>query len=185
MKIAIAGTRGIPNYYSGFEHWPEYLSRDLVTMGHEVYVYNSHNHVYQEKTWHGVTSSPVRPRVQVGTFGQFIYDYNCIRDSRRRDFDVILLLGLHEQFGVGAGCCPKRPVIISNMDGLEWKRSKYSRPVQAVSEGGRKVAVQPATTWWPTRWAFRLPQNKYHVRGHVHSVRGAPSPARRDGAGGV
>jgi len=29
----------------------------------------------------------------MGSFGQFIYDFNCIKDSRKRDFDVILQLG--------------------------------------------------------------------------------------------
>ena len=46
MRIAIIGTRGIPNHYGGFEQFAEYLSRELVQSGHEVWVYNSHNHPY-------------------------------------------------------------------------------------------------------------------------------------------
>ena len=33
------------------------------------------------------------PEHIIGTVGQFIYDLNCILDSRKRDFDVILQLG--------------------------------------------------------------------------------------------
>ena len=47
MKIAIIGTRGIPNHYGGFEQFAEYLSLGLVKLGHEIVVYNSHNHPYQ------------------------------------------------------------------------------------------------------------------------------------------
>ena len=39
MKIAIAGTRGIPARYGGFETFAEELSARLVERGHEVAVY--------------------------------------------------------------------------------------------------------------------------------------------------
>ena len=54
MKIAILGTRGVPNYYGGFEQFAEFFSVYLVQQGHEVYCYNSHDHPFQEKTFHGV-----------------------------------------------------------------------------------------------------------------------------------
>ena len=54
MKIAILGTRGIPNHYGGFEQFADYLSQGLVKKGCDVWIYNSHNHPYQEKTYHGV-----------------------------------------------------------------------------------------------------------------------------------
>jgi len=94
MKIAILGTRGIPNYYGGFEQFAEFFSVYLAEKGHEVYCYNSHNHSYQEKTFHGVHILHQRdPEYKYGTFGQFIYDYNCIIDARKRNFDIILQLG--------------------------------------------------------------------------------------------
>lgn len=42
MKIAILGTRGIPNNYGGFEQFAEYLSVGLVEKGHDVTVYSPH-----------------------------------------------------------------------------------------------------------------------------------------------
>ena len=54
MRIGIVGTRGIPNFYGGFEQFAQYLSEGLVKSGHEVFVYNSHLHPYQEKSWNGV-----------------------------------------------------------------------------------------------------------------------------------
>jgi glycosyltransferase involved in cell wall biosynthesis len=39
MKIAILGTRGIPNRYGGFEAFAENLSRKLAERGHQVTVY--------------------------------------------------------------------------------------------------------------------------------------------------
>ena len=94
MKIAILGTRGIPNYYGGFEQFAQNLSKYLVIKGHDVYVYNSHNHPYQENLWNGVKILHCKdPEYILGTFGQFIYDFNCILDSRKRNYDIILQLG--------------------------------------------------------------------------------------------
>lgn len=130
MKIAILGTRGIPNYYGGFEQFAEYFSVYLAEKGHEVYCYNSHNHKYQEKEFHGVKIlHQYDPEYKYGTFGQFIYDYNCIKDAKKRNFDIILQLG-YTSSSVWFFMLPKNSIIISNMDGLEWKRSKYSWPVR-------------------------------------------------------
>lgn len=129
-KIAIIGSRGIPNHYSGFEQLAEYLAVGLVQRGHDVSVYNSHDHPYQEAEWKGVEIIHQHdPEYKYGTFGQFIYDYNCIKHSRSRKFDVIFQLG-YTSSTVWFWLFPKHSKIATNMDGLEWKRSKYSWPVQ-------------------------------------------------------
>ena len=141
MKIAILGTRGVPNYYGGFEQFAEFFSVYLVEQGHDVYVYNSHNHPYQEKTFHGVNIIHQNdPEYKYGTFGQFIYDYNCIMDSRKRDFDIILQLG-YTSNSIWYFLLPQKPLIITNMDGLEWKRSKYSKPVQQFLKFAERLAA--------------------------------------------
>ena len=130
MKIAILGTRGVPNYYGGFEQFAEFFSVYLANKGHEVYCYNSHNHPFQEKTFNGVHIIHQHdPEYKYGTFGQFVYDYNCIIDARKRDFDIILQLG-YTSNSIWFFLMPKKAINIINMDGLEWKRSKYSWPVQ-------------------------------------------------------
>ena len=79
MKIAIIGTRGIPNHYGGFEQFAEYLSLGLVKKGHELWVYNSHLHPYQESTWNGVNIVHCKDwEDKIGTAGQFFYDLNFI-----------------------------------------------------------------------------------------------------------
>ncbi|MEM6894850.1 MAG: DUF1972 domain-containing protein [Bacteroidota bacterium] len=142
LKIAILGTRGVPNHYGGFEQFAEFFSVFAQKEGHEVYVYNSHNHPFQESTFHGVKIlHKYDPEYILGTFGQFIYDFNCILDSRKRKFDVILQLG-YTSSSIWGWMLPKKSVIISNMDGLEWKRSKYSRPVQKFLKVAERLAVK-------------------------------------------
>lgn len=141
MKIAILGTRGIPNYYGGFEQFAEFFSVYLAEKGHEVYCYNSHNHKFQEKNFKGVHIIHQNdPEYKYGTFGQFIYDYNCISDSRKRDFDIILQLG-YTSNSIWFFMLPKKAITITNMDGIEWKRSKYSRPVQQFLRFAERLAA--------------------------------------------
>ncbi len=142
LRIAILGTRGIPNHYGGFEHISEYVSAGLVKKGHSVTVYNSHNHPYTEDTWNGVKIQHCYdPEYLVGTAGQFIYDLNCLMDARRQKFDVVLLMG-YTSCSVWGRLYPKKSTIITNMDGLEWKRSKYSKKVQQFLKYAEKLAIK-------------------------------------------
>jgi len=142
MKIGIIGTRGIPNEYGGFEQLAEKLSVGLFEKGHEVIVYNSHKHSYQQKKFNGVDIVHCYDAEHVlGTAGQFIYDFNCVMDARKRNFDVLLFLG-YTSSSVWGMLYPKNTVIISNMDGFEWKRGKYSKPVRHFLKYAEKLAVK-------------------------------------------
>ena len=141
MRIAILGTRGIPNHYGGFEQFAEFFSVYLANKGHEVYCYNSHNHKFQEKNFQGVNIIHKHdPEYKYGTFGQFIYDFNCIIDSRKRNYDIILQLG-YTSNSIWCWLLPKKAIIVTNMDGLEWKRTKYSKPVQQFLKFAERLAA--------------------------------------------
>lgn len=141
MKIGILGTRGIPNYYGGFEQFAEYFAVYATQKGHEVYVYNSHNHPFKENNYKDVHLIHCYDAEQkIGTAGQFIYDFNCIRDARKRDFDIILQLG-YTSSSVWFSLHPKKAIVFTNMDGLEWKRSKYSKKVQKALQIAERLAV--------------------------------------------
>jgi glycosyltransferase involved in cell wall biosynthesis len=142
LRIGILGTRGIPNHYGGFEQFAEYLSTGLAARGHEVFVYNSHNHPYQQSQWRNVQLIHCfDPEFRLGSFGQFIYDFNCILDVRKRKFDVILMLGFTSSSAWG-WLYPNDSTLIFNMDGLEWKRTKYSKPVQQFLRLAERLAVR-------------------------------------------
>ncbi len=142
MKIAILGTRGIPNYYGGFEQCAEYLALGLVKRGFEVVVYNSHNHPYQEKVWNGAQIVHCYdPEDELGTVGQFVYDFNCIWNVRKQNCDVVLQLG-YTSSSIWGWLMPKKSVITTNMDGLEWKRSKYSGIVKKFLKYAESLGIK-------------------------------------------
>ncbi|HRZ42493.1 MAG TPA: DUF1972 domain-containing protein [Bacteroidales bacterium] len=142
MKIGILGSRGIPNAYGGFEQFAEYLSIGLVERGMEVWVYCSHTHPYRLPEYRGVHLIHCKdPEELMGTAGQFLYDLHCILDSRKRGFDVILQLG-YTSSSIWHRLLPRKACIITNMDGLEWKRSKYSPGVRRFLRYAEKLAVK-------------------------------------------
>lgn len=141
-KIAILGTRGIPNHYGGFEQFAEYLSVGLAKRGHDVTVYNSHSHPYQASEFNGVKIKHIYdPENKLGTAGQFVYDMLCILDTRKNDFDIILQLG-YTSSSVFFDLHPKKSVVVTNMDGLEWKRTKYSAKVQKFLQWAESLGAK-------------------------------------------
>lgn len=142
LKIAILGTRGIPNHYGGYEQAVTWLAPGLVQRGHEVTVYNSETHPYRGKEWNGVQIVHCKDPVNLmGAAGQFVYDWHCLRHAGKNDFDAILMMG-YTSSSVWRRIYPRHATIISNMDGLEWKRSKYSGPVQGFLQYAEKLAVK-------------------------------------------
>lgn len=148
MKIAFISTRGIPNNYGGFEQFAEYISVGLVQRGHEVTVYSPHYHPYQEKEYKGVRIKHIySPELWMGgSVGSFFYDYACLKDAlRKEDFDIIYEAGYtsiipaYIRFNVKD---IKRPIFTTNMDGLEYKRTKFSPLVRKFVFWEERMAVK-------------------------------------------
>lgn len=148
MKIAFVSTRGIPNNYGGFEQFAEYISVGLVRRGHEVTVYSPNFHPYKEEFYKGVRVKHIySPETWMGSsVGSFFYDFASLRDAlKNEDFDIIYEAGYtsiipaYIWFDVKKR---KRPIFVTNMDGLENKRSKFSPMVRRFLDWEEKMAVK-------------------------------------------
>lgn len=140
-KLGILGTRGIPNNYGGFEQFAEHLSYGLLNRNCDVSVYNSHFHPYKKKDFNGVKIIHKWDPHRIGLASQFIYDFLCILNARKQDFDVIIQLG-YTTSSVWAWLLPKKAKIIYNMDGIEWKREKYKGVLKSFLKYAEKLAVK-------------------------------------------
>ncbi len=141
MKIGIIGSRGIPNHHGGFEQFAEYFSVFLAQQNIDVTVYNSSLHPYKKKTYKNVKIITCEdPEDKLGAAGQFIYDLKCILDSRKRNFDIILQLG-YTSNSIWYKLLPKTSIIVTNMDGLEWKRTKYKAITKKFLKYAEKLAA--------------------------------------------
>ncbi len=124
MNVLILGTRGIPARHGGFETFAEQLAHFLVERGHSVAVYCQSNTEppFAEDTWQGIT------RIHLfggeGPTGTVAFDYRCVRDAMKRP-GIILTLGYNTAvfslfYKLG------RRTSVMNMDGIEWRRDKWS-----------------------------------------------------------
>jgi glycosyltransferase involved in cell wall biosynthesis len=144
LKIAIAGTRGIPARYGGFETFAEELSARLVERGHEVAVYcrpgsgewgvGSGMTKPQAPTPH--PARIVLPALRHKYFETVSHTLLSSLDALRRDFDVILLCNAANAFVLPLLRAARIPVAI-NVDGIERHRRKWNvagKFVYAVGE---------------------------------------------------
>ncbi|MCJ2134601.1 DUF1972 domain-containing protein [Methylobacterium sp. J-026] len=153
--VLILGTRGIPAAHGGFETFAERLARYLVGRGWRVGVYcqrevdRVHARV-SSRIWDGIELITVEVGLN-GPAATLAFDAICAHDAAARG-GVCLVLGYN-----GAVFLPylraRGGRILTNMDGIEWRRPKWSLPVRAffyVSEwiaawsSQRLVADHPA-----------------------------------------
>jgi glycosyltransferase involved in cell wall biosynthesis len=143
MKIAIAGTRGIPNNYGGFEQCAEYLSVLLADKGHDVTVYSTHYHPYKEKTFNGVKIHHCyNPENEIGTAGNFFYDYLCMKHAVKNKADILLVLGYTTASVFYPLMNFRKTILITNMDGLEWKRDKWNSFVKQLAKWFERIGAK-------------------------------------------
>jgi glycosyltransferase involved in cell wall biosynthesis len=142
LRIAILGTRGIPNYYGGFEQCAEKLSLHFVKEKHDVSVYNPTEHPFKEKEWKGIKIEHIfSSEKRLKFLNTFLFDYLSLRDALRKNFDIILELGhspnaLYYYLKKNSG-----PKIVTNMAGLEWKRSKWKPAAKKIIKYTERLAV--------------------------------------------
>jgi len=124
-KLNILGIRGIPAQHGGFETFAEDLSNYLIKQGWEVIVYcqeEGKGDIY-ETNWKGVKRVHI-PVSGAGALSTIIFDFKCMIHSIKSSglflvlgYNTAIFITLLRIFGKKS---------ITNMDGIEWKRSKWS-----------------------------------------------------------
>jgi glycosyltransferase involved in cell wall biosynthesis len=131
--LLILGTRGLPANHGGFETFAEKFALFLVERGWKVGVYcqedvDAVTEPVRTDNWRGITRIFVQT-VHKGGLGALDFDWKCVRDALKRP-GVCLVLGYN-----GAAFLPVLRFagrkVFTNMDGVEWKRPKWSLPVRA------------------------------------------------------
>lgn len=123
MKIAIVGSRGIPAKYGGFETFAQELSFRLVSKGIEVEVYCDHADEKFTKL-NGVNLKYVSC---TKTNNPLKYYYESIRSAEKKN-DFIIICGAGGAIFLFSKIFHKNVIYLTNMDGIEYKRKKWSFP---------------------------------------------------------
>lgn len=143
MKIAVIGTRGIPNNYGGFEQFAEQLSVRLAEQEHEVIVFNPSSHLYSERKFKNVTIVKVNCYENIlGGAAHFFYDYSCYKQAIKHRADIVLVCGYGTSAPALALIKKSKTKVVTNMDGFEWKRGKYSFFTKKLLKWFEKIAIK-------------------------------------------
>lgn len=160
MKVSIIGTVGLPPVYGGFEtlaaqivsylqgkiDFTVYCSSKKYKQQHKSY--KKAALVYVPFNANGVESIP--------------YDVLSIFHAVRRS-DVLLILGVSGCIALPFVKLMSRNKVIVNIDGLEWKRDKWSRLAKWFLKLSEKIAV---------RYADRVIADNAVIREYVRSTYG-------------
>jgi len=122
MKIAIIGTRGIPNNYGGFETLAEYLVKYLAN-DFEITVFCSSKDLPEKLAEFNGAKLRYIPITSHGAKG-ILYDSLSLLMSVRT-YDRILFLGFGGGLIIPFLRMYKHKIIL-NIGGLDWKRDKWS-----------------------------------------------------------
>ncbi len=132
-SLIILGIRGLPAAHGGFETFAEQLGLYLVKRGWRVSVYCQHDvETVTRRLWTDSWNGIERINIAVSTkgpLGTLDFDWRSIGDATRRD-GTCLVLGYNS-----AILLPylrlRGKTVLTNMDGIEWRRAKWSRPIRA------------------------------------------------------
>ena len=124
-QLSIVGARGIPAQHGGFETFAEKLALYLTSKGWEVSVYCQLDGPgkHSEDLWQGVRRIKI-PIATKGALGTIIFDWKSTWHAARQS-RLVLTLGYNTAIFSLLYRLKGIPNII-NMDGLEWRREKWS-----------------------------------------------------------
>lgn len=124
-SLSILGTRGIPAQHGGFETFAEHFALYLQQKGWQVTVYcqeEGDGKIYEDD-WDGIHLVHV-PVTQVGAKGTVVFDWKSTLHVVKRKVPVLTLGYNTAIFGTFYRLNGIKNII--NMDGVEWRRGKWS-----------------------------------------------------------
>jgi glycosyltransferase involved in cell wall biosynthesis len=142
-SIAILGTVGIPASYGGFETLSENLARFHHTNSLEakMTVYCSANSYAAQPAYY-LRARLRYLRLNANGVSSIIYDIVSMLSAVWHGSNVILLLGVSGAVALPLVRLLSRARIVTNIDGIEWKRVKWKGPARWFLRFSERIAVR-------------------------------------------
>lgn len=143
MKLAILGTVGVPGRYGGFETLAENLVRFHYEQESptELSVYCS-RHAYPDMPAKFLSAHLRYSRFNANGVQSILYDAVTLFDAVRRGNNQILLLGVSGAIALPFVRLFSRANIVTNIDGIEWKRDKWRPLASRFLRWSERLAVR-------------------------------------------
>lgn len=141
-RIAILGSVGAPARYGGFETLADNLVQFHATNSRPeaLCVYCSRPAYPDQPMIYG-NASLRYSRFRANGASSVFYDAATLHDAVAKGTDVALLLGVSGAIALPA-LARRGTRIVTHVDGLEWRRKKWSKPARAFLRWSERLAVQ-------------------------------------------
>jgi len=140
MKVSIIGTVGVPACYGGFETLVENLLCKNERDKH-ISIYCS-SKVYPNKPAQYENAKLVYIPLNANGAQSILYDIWSLCHAVYKGTDNILLLGVSGAICLPFICLFSKVRIVTNIDGLEWKRDKWNKWIKMFLKYSEKLAVK-------------------------------------------
>lgn len=142
-KIALLGTAGVPGRYGGFETLAENLVHYHARNKHQsrltVWCSGKGN---KERLSHYESADLRYVNISANGPSSVLYDIISIYQAVRLGYDHILLLGVSGALVLPLVRLFSRVHIVTNIDGIEWKRAKWNGIARLFLKWSEKLAVK-------------------------------------------
>ncbi|WP_336280248.1 DUF1972 domain-containing protein [Cronobacter dublinensis] len=139
-RVAIVGTVGIPACYGGFESLVENLTK-YKSEDCQYYVFCSSKHYSNKIKKHNGAELIYIP-IKANGVQSILYDIFSLWKCLFLKVDTILILGVSGCIFLPFFRLINKSKIITNIDGLEWKREKWGKGVQKFLKLSESFAVK-------------------------------------------
>ena len=136
--LAIIGTVGVPACYGGFETLVDNL---LDEKDSPVLVYCS-GKSYEKRLSRYKNATPIYLPLHANGVQSILYDVISILDAIRRGAKTILVLGVSGAIVLPLVRFLKDVKIVTNIDGLEWRRDKWGKLARRYLKWAEMLAVK-------------------------------------------
>jgi glycosyltransferase involved in cell wall biosynthesis len=166
LKIAIVGTRGIPNRYGGFEQFAEKVSSTLSDRGHEVTVYCRKPFTTPDDLYDRRVRRVIVPSIHQKHLDTWSNGLVATAHAAFSEYDVVLLCNVANSPFAWFPRLLGKPVVL-NVDGLDRQRGKWNALAQAGLHFCEWLSV-----FTPTRVVTdaKTIQDYYQARYHKRST---------------
>jgi len=144
MKLAILGTVGVPGRYGGFETLAENLVRYAEKQANpdEALTVYCSAHAYPERLERFLGARLLYSKLKANGVQSVAYDALTALNATARGHDTLLILGVSGAIVIPLLRLVSRSRIVTNVDGIEWRRDKWKGVARRFLRWSEALAVR-------------------------------------------
>ncbi len=141
LRIAIAGIRGLPSTYSGYETFIAELAPRLVQRGHEVTIYCRKSLFAERPAEYQGMKMVYLPSLEHKAFSTLSHSFFAVTHATFAKNDLVFVVNAANGMFGFIPRMVRRPCVL-NVDGMEWLRPKWNKLAKWIFHTSAKLGTK-------------------------------------------